>query len=175
MKRDMHQEVEFVADEIEIEITPNFTSPTQREVKVLLLKNISSFKAQSCKRVPLWLALSLKKRSKCTITMPDWLKIESLDKILEAERREKELQKIDFHYIEVAHSLCKHAREDMTDWNQIYDLVESIRSVRKCKIKKRFIKLDDKSIAEVDNISALEVCSNKPLLSCSRNALLGLK
>jgi hypothetical protein len=32
-------------------------------------------------------------------------------------------QKIDFHYIEVAHSLCKHAREDMTDWNQIYDLV----------------------------------------------------
>ena len=51
MKRDMHQvfvfksvlvlyklstyfsqEVEFVADEIEIEITPNFTSPTQREV-----------------------------------------------------------------------------------------------------------------------------------------------
>ncbi|CAL6310042.1 unnamed protein product [Bathycoccus prasinos] len=27
----MHQEVEFIAEDIEVEVTPNFTSPTQRE------------------------------------------------------------------------------------------------------------------------------------------------
>jgi len=102
---------------------------------------ISSFEAQSCERVPLWLALSLKKRSKCTITIPNWLKTEKLDSILKTEQREEELQvrrsriesrntlipkqKIDFHYVEVALSLCKHAREDMTDWYQVYDLVVS--------------------------------------------------
>ncbi|CAL6304388.1 unnamed protein product [Bathycoccus prasinos] len=169
----MHQvfvfkyEAEFIAEDIEIEITPNFTSANQRK--------ISFFESQSRKRVPLWLALSLKKRSKCTITTPDWLKTEKLDSILKAERREKELQKIDFHYIEVAHSMCKHAREDMTDWNQVYDLVESIRSVRKDKIHKKFTKLSDKSIEDIENISASEVCSTKPLLSCSKNALLELQ
>jgi len=137
----MFQEVEFIAEDIDVEITPNFTSPAQREVKVLLFKNISSFEAQSCERVPLWLALSLKKRSKCTITIPNWLKTEKLDSILKTEQREEELQvrrsriesrntlipkqKIDFHYVEVALSLCKHAREDMTDWYQVYDLVVS--------------------------------------------------
>jgi hypothetical protein len=88
----MHQEVEFIAEDIEVEVTPNFTSPAQREAKVLLFKNISSFEAQSRKPVPLWLALSLKKRSKCTVTMPDWLKTEKLNSILKAEHREKELQ-----------------------------------------------------------------------------------
>jgi GINS complex subunit 2 len=137
----MFQEDEFIAEDIDVEITPNFTSPAQREVKVLLFKNISSFEAQSCERVPLWLALSLKKRSKCTITIPNWLKTEKLDSILKTEQREEELQvrrsriesrntlipkqKIDFHYVEVALSLCKHAREDMTDWYQVYDLVVS--------------------------------------------------
>ncbi|CAL6299729.1 unnamed protein product [Bathycoccus prasinos] len=27
----MHQEVEFIAEDIEVEVTPNFTSPAQRE------------------------------------------------------------------------------------------------------------------------------------------------
>ena len=171
----MHQEVEFIAEDIAVEVTPNFTSPAQREAKVLLFKNISSFEAQSRKPVPLWLALSLKKRSKCTVTMPDWLKTEKLNSILKAEHREKELQKIHFHYIEVAHSLCKHAREDMTDWNQVYDLVESIRSVRKDKIRKIFMKLSDRSIEDIENISASEICSTKPLLSCSKNALLEIQ
>jgi hypothetical protein len=88
----MHQEVEFIAEDIMVEVTPNFASPTQREVKVLLFKNISSFEAQSRKHIPLWLALSLKKRSKCSIAIPDWLKTENLDAILKAEQREKELQ-----------------------------------------------------------------------------------
>jgi len=171
----MFQEVEFIAEDIDVEITPNFTSPAQREVKVLLLKNISSFESQSCERVPLWLALSLKKRSKCTITIPNWLKTEKLDSILKTEQREEELQKIDFHYVEVALSLCKHAREDMTDWYQVYDLVESIRSVRKYKIHKSLMKLNNKSIDDIENISASEICFIKPLLSCSKSALLKLQ
>jgi hypothetical protein len=38
----MHQEVEFIAEDIEVEVTPNFTSPTQREAKVLLFKNVGT-------------------------------------------------------------------------------------------------------------------------------------
>jgi|Transcript_6327 GINS complex subunit 2 len=169
----MHQEVEFIAEDIMVEVTPNFASPTQREVKVLLFKNISSFEAQSRKHIPLWLALSLKKRSKCSIAIPDWLKTENLDAILKAEQREKELQKIHFHYIEVAHSLCKYARDDISDWSQVYDLVESIRCVRKNKIFKIFMRL--KSIEEMENISASEISSTKPLFSCSKNTMLELQ
>ena len=81
----------------------------------------------------------------------------------------------------------------MTDWNQVYDLVvsyyeltsrliliasihqESIRSVRKDKIRKIFMKLSDRSIEDIENISASEICSTKPLLSCSKNALLEIQ
>ncbi|CAL6303633.1 unnamed protein product [Bathycoccus prasinos] len=38
----MHQEVEFIAEDIEVEVTPNFTSPTRREAKVLLFKNVGT-------------------------------------------------------------------------------------------------------------------------------------
>jgi hypothetical protein len=38
----MHQEVEFIAEDIMVEVTPNFASPTQREVKVLLFKNVGT-------------------------------------------------------------------------------------------------------------------------------------
>lgn len=57
----MHQEVEFIAEDIEVEVTPNFTSPAQREVcplrsdelktLTILILSGQSFIIQKCRNI----------------------------------------------------------------------------------------------------------------------------
>lgn len=170
-----HQEFEFLAENEKVGIIPNFSSSTPSSVNTSIFENIVPFRAQNCTIIPLWQALSLKKRGKCSVLMPKWMKVENLVKILKEERLEKKLKVLPFHYIEIAHSLCKHAREDIYEWNRVFDLVESIRSVRMNKIQYelRQNNLGDKRL--IENISALEISFVKPLLFCSKVALFMLQ
>ena len=75
--------------------------------------------------VPLWLAMLLKKQGKCSVVPPRWLDAATLRSVIEAERLEDVFQGLPHHYIEIATDLCKHAREDLEDWNALYDLVDT--------------------------------------------------
>lgn len=46
-----------------------------------------------------------------------------LGSLISLERTDDVFQTLPFHYIEIATDLCKHARDDLPDWDHIFDLL----------------------------------------------------
>ena len=53
-------------------------------------------------KVPLWFAISLKQKQKCSIKIPDWLSVAYLQDKVAEEKISPSFQDVDFHYIEIA-------------------------------------------------------------------------
>jgi len=105
-------EVEFVAEDEIVEIVPNI----RMDALNMICGDFGPFFPQIPTKVPLWLAVALKKRSKCTIRTPDWMTVDRLTQVLEAERESpREFQPLPFHYIEISKLLFDHARDDISD------------------------------------------------------------
>lgn len=64
-------EVEFVAEDEIVEIVPNI----RMDALNMICGDFGPFFPQIPTKVPLWLAVALKKRSKCTIRTPDWMTV----------------------------------------------------------------------------------------------------
>ncbi|CAI0443186.1 unnamed protein product [Linum tenue] len=67
-------EVEFVAEDELVEIVPNLRMDSLN----FICGDYGPFYPQIAIQVPLWLALALKKRGKCTIRPPQWMSIEDI-------------------------------------------------------------------------------------------------
>eukprot|EP00267_Zea_mays_P051777 XP_020404770.1 DNA replication complex GINS protein PSF2 [Zea mays] len=109
-------------------------------------------------KVPLWLAVALKKRSKCTIRTPDWMTV------LEAEGESpREFQPLPFHYIEISKVLFDHAGDDISDAYLVRSLIEDIRDVRFHKVKNGLETISGRTYAvKLKNLSAMEVNIVRP-------------
>ncbi|KAL2895511.1 DNA replication complex GINS protein PSF2 [Bienertia sinuspersici] len=89
------------------------------------------FLPQIATQVPLWLAVALKRRGKRTIRPLEWMSIERLTQVLEAERDSpKEFKPLPFHYVEISRLLFDHARDDIPDIYMVRYLIKDIRNVR---------------------------------------------
>ena len=89
-------------------------------------KQYGPFRPQMKTSVPMWLAMLLKKQGKCSVVPPRWLDVATLKQVIESERADDVFQGLPHHYIEIATDLCKHAREDLEDWNLTFDLVDTV-------------------------------------------------
>lgn len=78
-------EIEFIGENSVIGIIPNFSF----EPIHLISGSIGPFRAGLPVHVPLWLAVHLRKQQKCRIVPPEWMEIEQLEDIKEAEKRSK--------------------------------------------------------------------------------------
>ena len=191
------QEVHFLAEDEHLDIVPNFSLqglhllggtvrpralPSPRVVSFARLSphpppplspigpgraQYGPFRPQMRTSVPLWLAMLLKKQGKCSVVPPRWLDAATLRSVIEAERLEDVFQGLPHHYIEIATDLCKHAREDLEDWNALYDLVDTIRSVRHNKFQAGLRALDENALkgVKLTNLSAMEVSVIRPFMS----------
>lgn len=159
-----HQEIDFIAEEEAVEIIPNFSST---HLIHLSTGSAGPFQAQIPVKVPLWLAIVLKLHGKCVIKPPLWLSVAKLEAVLNLERSDEVFQSVPFHFIEVTHALCKHARDDLDDWNQLYDLTEHIRSVRQSKIQTGLRTLDASALrgVKLNNLAAIELNIIRPFMT----------
>jgi GINS complex subunit 2 len=85
-------ELEYLAEYVEIEIVPRFQFNT---IKLLQKSNNASgeygpFMPLRPVVVPLWLALQLKQQRLCSISAPSWMSIAKLEETLENERQSRE-------------------------------------------------------------------------------------
>ncbi|CAI5516215.1 unnamed protein product, partial [Closterium sp. Naga37s-1] len=65
----LESEIEFIAENELVSIVPNFRADALH----LHAGDIGPFRPQIALQVPLWLAIALKKRAKCSIQPPPWL------------------------------------------------------------------------------------------------------
>ncbi|KAL6126631.1 hypothetical protein ACLB2K_074677 [Fragaria x ananassa] len=157
------EEVEFMAEDELVEIVPNMRMDKLTQI----CGDFGPFFPQMPAQVPLWLAIALKKRGKCTIRLPDWMSVENLSQTLEAERDSQEsFQVLPFHYVEISRLLFDHARGDIPDVYTVRSLIEDIRDVRFHKVETSLESFEDarSSAVKVKNLSAMEVNLVRPFV-----------
>lgn len=75
-------EIEFIGENRLVSVIPNFTY----DKIYLICGEFGPFRAGLPMNVPLWLAVMLKQKQKCRIVPPDWMDIDALETIKEAEK-----------------------------------------------------------------------------------------
>ncbi|XP_078179450.1 PSF2 [Carex rostrata] len=155
-------EVEFLAEDEMIEIVPNI----RMDALNLLCGDFGPFLPQIACKVPLWLAVALKKRGKCSIRTPDWMSVEKLTQVLEAERESpREFQPLPFHYVEISRLLLDHAHDDIPEVYMVRSLIEDIRNVRFHKVESGLETISGRTHAvKLKNLSAMEVNIVRPFM-----------
>ncbi|XP_068651068.1 DNA replication complex GINS protein PSF2 [Aristolochia californica] len=155
-------EVEFLAEDEMVDIVPNM----RMEKLEMISGDFGPFLPQIATKVPLWLAVALKKRGKCMIRLPEWMSVERLTTVLEAERESpREFQPLPFHYVEISRLLFDHARDDISDIYMVRNLVEDIRDVRFHKVQTGLETISGRTLAvKLKNLSAMEVNIVRPFV-----------
>ncbi|KAI8006052.1 DNA replication complex GINS protein PSF2 [Camellia lanceoleosa] len=117
-------------------------------------------------QVPLWLAVALKKRGKCTIRPLEWMSVEKLTQVLEAERdSQKTFQRLPFHYVEISRLLFDHARDNIADIYMVRSLIEDIKDVRFHKIGTGLEVISQRTAAlKLEHLTAMEVNIVRPFV-----------
>ncbi|BBG97972.1 PSF2 [Prunus dulcis] len=157
------EEVEFMAEDDMVEIVPNM----RMEPLNMLCGDFGPFYPQMATQVPMWLAIALKKRGKCTIRPPEWMSVENLTQILEAERESQAaFQVLPFHYVEISSLLFDYASGDIPDLYMVRSLINDIRDARFLKVESSLESFEDarSSAVKVKNLSAMEVNVVRPFV-----------
>ncbi|KAL8463099.1 hypothetical protein ACS0TY_033114 [Phlomoides rotata] len=156
-------ELEFLAEDDMIEIVPNLRMDTLNFIS----GDFGPFRPQIATQVPLWLAVALKRRGKCTIRSPEWMSVDKLTQVLEAERDSEKFQPLPFHYVEISRLLFDHARDDIPDIYMVRSLIEDIKDVRFHKIGTglEIISKERTYALRLKNLSAMEANIIRPFVT----------
>lgn len=75
-------DIEFLGEKLLVTIIPTFNSDSI----CLISGDVGPFRASIPVRVPIWLAVNLKKQQKCKIRPPDWMDVDTLDALKNIEK-----------------------------------------------------------------------------------------
>jgi GINS complex subunit 2 len=115
-------ENEFLAEQTLITIIPNVDQPKFAFISGTFGPLTGGFPAV----VPLWLAITLRKRGKCTVQIPEWMTVAALEARVTTERTQGTLSDLPFHYMEIAQLLITHAKEDIVSPDRVAVVLQDI-------------------------------------------------
>jgi len=167
-------EAEFLAEHEHVTILPNF-----KENKLFFLTgDFGPFEAGLPLQVPIWLAVNLKQKNKCKIHPPDWMDVEQLRDMKEAENSQDIFTKPpSMHYMEVISMLLRCAPEDIPKADEVRTLVKDIWDVRMAKLRKSVDQmiLRQEAHAQVDNLTVMEMNQIRTLLLPALNEMHNMR
>jgi GINS complex subunit 2 len=154
--------LEFLCGEKPVTIVPNFTEPSL----VLMERTYGPFRAQKPIEVPLWLAVYLKNRSKCKITVPIYFYEENLVEILQNETKNKfAFYELPPEFFETFQVIFENAEDDFDNSLKIKSLIENIKQIRISKLNTFIKSLDKKDTSFIlNNITSYELNIFRPIL-----------
>ncbi|KAK9716829.1 DNA replication protein psf2 [Basidiobolus ranarum] len=150
-------EIEFLAENEFIEILPSFRIDTLDFIS----GSCGPFRPPGKAKIPLWLALTLKKQQKCTIIPPQWLTVENLTQKLEEEESEGKFSELPYRYMEIAHLILESASEDVPRSENIRKLLKDLREVRQSKARDGLTALNPDYL-QMDNLALMEINEIRP-------------
>ena len=154
-------EMEFLAEEELVTVVPNMSF---RDPLLCMGGTYGPFVPMRQCQVPLWLALLLKEKKKCSIRPPEWMQKGNLQEVLRAEQQEEsKFEPMPLHYVEIGKLLLQHAPEDVNEFTEVQSLLEDIQEIRLAKIFSQLKKLSGPfAILELQNLSAFEINHIRP-------------
>ncbi|EFA76683.1 peptidase M28E domain containing-protein [Heterostelium album PN500] len=165
-------QIEFLAEDESITIVPNF----RMEELHFLSGTYGPFVPALPVNVPLWLAITLKKKKKCKIQFPQWLSLERLTDKYEAENNvETSFESMPPYYIEIATLLLSVASDDTPNANGIRGLIEDIINRRQNKLSDTIIEalkpVQSVDPLRINNITMMEINRIRPTICSGLNHL----
>merc|ERR1740123_1339065 len=156
-------ENEFLAENELIQIVPNFSCAKRQFVQ----GSFGPFRPAVPIRVPLWLAITLKKSKKCEIKLPQWMGENELKEILASEKENETFcNKLPFYYREI--SKIVFDMDSNKNHKNIRVLIQDIEDVRESKTKKGLKQLEPSTyIVHLNNISSNQLNKNIRVNVCN--------
>eukprot|EP01038_Epipyxis_sp_PR26KG_P013276 gene13276-17789_t len=131
--------------------------------------------------IPLWLAITLRKKGLCTIKTPDWMTIEALETSVSNERTQKILGNVPFQYMEIAQLLLTNARDDIQAPDKVSVLLQDLEGIRMDRIRQGVLDIaesinNSESVvsAALKNVSSQEILTMKRFFLGSMNTFYKL-
>ncbi|KAG1676525.1 hypothetical protein FOA52_000068 [Chlamydomonas sp. UWO 241] len=151
------EELELFAEQELVTIVPNFTLDGAG-LLYCIGDHYGPFLANSRIDVPIWLALMLHKRKRCTVLPPEWMEKDKLAEMLDEEKSATQFfQPLPFYYVEISKLLFQSAVDAFGEtFLEVTGLIESIRKVRYHKIETGLRKVTDAITVKLNNLSAAE-------------------
>ncbi|KAG0275553.1 DNA replication protein psf2 [Linnemannia exigua] len=154
-------EIEFLAENELIEIEAAIDTRTDLE---LLSGTLPALKPLRTNKVPLWMAISLKKKHKCNIRVPDWMTVEALTRMLNEEQSVDMFSPLPYHYMEIAQILLENAMDDIPSADATRTLLKDLREARQSKARAGVDALGLTYI-QMDNIGLMEINEIRPFFT----------
>jgi GINS complex subunit 2 len=134
-------ENEFLAEETLVTIVSGVDHPALNFISGRFGPLQAGFPAE----VPLWLAITLRKRRKCTIVIPEWMSIPSLEQFITSERSQGVFAPLPFYYREISQLLLTHAREDFpASPDKVSVLLKDLEGIRMDRAKMGMLDMADR-------------------------------
>lgn len=167
-------EIEFLGESQLTEIIPSFNNG----VIHLISGDIGPFRASLPIKVPLWMAINLKQQQKCKIQAPDWMDIEVLENIREAEKTSPNFTPVPSeHYMIEAKLLLGCAPDDISKSEEIRTIVKDIWDIRMSKLRKSVNTMitEGNLYAALDHLTQMEINTVRPILPYALDQLQRMK
>ena len=165
----------FLAEDTPVTIVPNFSLPSTSgagggaaSTVPCLGGDVGPFYPNTPVAVPLWAALALHAMKRCRVVPPDWMSVENLAAVDEAERASgARFEPLPDAYLEVGRRLLTHCRSEFEtrDVDEIAGLLESVRSARYAKLRDGVEALRGAMAVKLTHISPLEVNAVRPFFT----------
>lgn len=133
------------------------------------------YASMPCK-VPLWLAMTLRKRGKCTIIVPDWMSVQSLEKFISDEKNQATLGDLPFYYVEIANLILNNARDDVSQPDKTAALIQDLENIRMDRIRIGVLSIaetvyNNRSVvvAALNNVANMEILNIRSFFLNSMN------
>lgn len=122
--------------------------------------------------VPLWFAILLKKKSRCSIIWPEWLNEETLDALVkEEEENPDRFTPLPPMWRFLALALLKVAPDDCNgDSDTISQYLQALKEVRLSKVRDGLTRINE-SHMQMDNLGVLEVNEIRAVLAKSMSVM----
>ncbi|KAI1291509.1 DNA replication protein psf2 [Mortierella claussenii] len=154
-------EIEFLAENEMIEIAAAIDTKQDLD---FLGGSVSSLKPLQRNQVPLWMAITLKKKQKCNIVVPSWMTVESLQRSLKEEQEQERFSALPYHYMETAQLLLENACDDIPSADAVRTLIKDLREARQSKARQGVAALG-LTYLQMDNIALMEINEIRPFFT----------
>ncbi|KAK9377359.1 uncharacterized protein V1513DRAFT_408505 [Lipomyces chichibuensis] len=162
-------EISFLAENSFVTIIPR----QAMESIALIGGAIPSMRPMRRIEVPIWVAVLLKKQSRCNIVPPDWLSEENLKITYDAEAANmtRFSANLPWEWVEVGELILGSAPDDLSSPpHVIRNLLRDIREVRQAKARAGLKNLND-SYLQLDNVGAMELNEIRSFVTMAMNQL----
>ncbi|KAK9350991.1 hypothetical protein V1505DRAFT_360453 [Lipomyces doorenjongii] len=162
-------EISFLAENSLVTIIPR----QAMESVGLIGGTIPSMRPMRRIEVPIWVAVLLKKQSRCNIVPPNWLSEENLKITYDAEAANmtRFSANLPWEWVEVGELILGSAPDDLSSPpHVIRNLLRDIREVRQAKARAGLKNLND-SYLQLDNVGAMELNEIRSFVTMAMNQL----